>query len=80
MPEEIFDVVNDRDEVTGNFLVKQSGLIYHAYIWTPGRKHPRDLGVIAGEDFSPQKARILLMLMLLTTSNIGEIQEAFQRY
>jgi L-asparaginase/Glu-tRNA(Gln) amidotransferase subunit D len=29
---------------------------------------------------SPQKARILLALMLLTTSDIGAIQQAFQSY
>jgi hypothetical protein len=29
------------------------------------RRYLRDMGVIAGEDFSPQKARILLMLALV---------------
>ena len=40
----------------------------------------RETRIVAGEDFSPQKARILLMLMLTTTTDIGEIQAAFQRY
>jgi len=44
--------INDRDQVTGNFLIKQQTLVYHAYIWTPDRAHPRDLGVIDGEQFS----------------------------
>ncbi len=44
------------------------------------RRRLRETGVVAGEDFSPQKARILLMLMLLTTSDVGVIQEAFQSY
>ena len=44
------------------------------------RRHLREVGFVAGEDFSPQKARILLMLMLTTTSDIGEIQQAFQTY
>src|SRR5437764_10973796 len=44
------------------------------------RRRLRETGIVAGEDFSPQKARILLMLMLLTTSDIGEIQTAFQSY
>ena len=44
------------------------------------RRHLREAGLVAGEDFSPQKARILLMLMLTTTSDIGEIQKAFQTY
>src|SRR6202030_1272637 len=42
------------------------------------RRHLREAGIVAGEDLSPQKARILLMLMLLTTSDVGEIQQAFQ--
>lgn len=49
-----------------------------------GRVAPRrrldETGIVAGEDFSPQKARILLMLMLTTTNDVGEIQAAFQRY
>src|SRR5437763_3607752 len=44
------------------------------------RRRLRETGIVAGEDLSPQKARILLMLMLLTTSDVGEIQEAFQSY
>src|SRR5947209_8367368 len=44
------------------------------------RRRLRETGIVAGEDFSPQKARILLMLMLLATSDVGEIQEAFQSY
>src|SRR5438552_3231739 len=44
------------------------------------RRHLRESGLVAGEDFSPQKARILLMLMLTATSDIAEIQQAFQAY
>jgi L-asparaginase len=44
------------------------------------RRRLRELGFVAGEDLSPQKARILLMLMLTTTSDIAEIQAAFQAY
>src|SRR5436189_2991630 len=44
------------------------------------RRHLRESGLVAGEDFSPQKARILLMLMLTTTDDIAEIQQAFQAY
>jgi L-asparaginase len=44
------------------------------------RRRLRESGVVAGEDLSPQKARILLMLMLLTTGDIAEIQRAFQTY
>ena len=42
------------------------------------RRRLRESGIVAGEDFSPQKARILLMLALLTTADFGEIQRLFQ--
>ena len=44
------------------------------------RRRLRENGIVAGEDFSPQKARILLMLSLMTTSDVAEIQRAFQTY
>jgi L-asparaginase len=44
------------------------------------RRRLRESGIVAGEDFSPQKARILLMLALSTTSDIATIQQAFQAY
>ncbi|MFL5268566.1 MAG: asparaginase, partial [Stellaceae bacterium] len=44
------------------------------------RRRLRESGIVAGEDFTPQKARILLMLALSTTSDIAEIQRAFQTY
>src|SRR5438093_1466813 len=44
------------------------------------RRRLRESGIVAGEDLSPQKARILLMLALSTTSEIAAIQEAFSTY
>ena len=44
------------------------------------RRRLRETGIVAGEDFSPQKARILLMLLLTKTRDIAEIQAGFQRY
>ena len=44
------------------------------------RRRLRESGIVAGEDLSPQKARILLMLVLSTTSNIAAVQEAFSTY
>jgi L-asparaginase len=44
------------------------------------RRRLRESGIVAGEDLSPQKARILLMLALSTTTDIGEIQRAFQTF
>ena len=49
-----------------------------------GRVAPRrrlaEKGIIAGEDFSPQKARILLMLALSATREPSEIAEIFRTY
>ena len=44
------------------------------------RRRLRETGIVAGEDFSPQKARIVLMLALTTTADFGETQRAFQTY
>ena len=44
------------------------------------RRRLRESGIIAGEDLSPQKARILLMLALSATSEMSAIQSAFQTY
>src|SRR6516162_3078461 len=44
------------------------------------RRRLRESGIVAGLDFSPQKARILLMLALSTTSDMTEIQPLFQTY
>ena len=44
------------------------------------RRRLRESGIVAGEDLSPQKARILLMLALSTTSDICAIQQAFSTY
>jgi L-asparaginase len=42
------------------------------------RRRLRETGIIAGEDLTPQKARILLMLALTTTSDVAAIQNFFQ--
>ena len=44
------------------------------------RRRLRESGIVAGEDLSPQKARLLLMLALSTTSDVIAIQQAFQIY
>jgi L-asparaginase len=44
------------------------------------RRRLRETGIVAGEDFSPQKARILLMLALSTTTDLAAIEQAFQEY
>src|SRR5271163_1794934 len=44
------------------------------------RRRLRESGIVAGEDFAPQKARILLMLALLTTTDVVAVQRTFQTY
>jgi L-asparaginase len=44
------------------------------------RRRLRETGIIAGEDLTPQKARILLMLALSNTTDLDEIEQAFQNY
>src|SRR5262249_3236163 len=42
--------INDLDQVTGNLLIGHG--IYHGFIWWPGARHPRDLGVVDGAQYS----------------------------
>ena len=62
----------------------QSGIVVVQCSRATGRVAPRrrlrESGIVAGLDFSPQKARILLMLALSTTTDIAAIQQAFQAY
>jgi L-asparaginase len=44
------------------------------------RRYLREAGMIAGEDLSPQKARILLMLALTQTDDPQQIAEMFATY
>jgi L-asparaginase len=44
------------------------------------RRRLRESGIVASEDLSPQKARILLMLALSTTDDIAAIRQAFSTY
>lgn len=44
--------INDNNEVTGNLLTGERGLVYHAYLWSPGMKYPQDLGTVAGANYS----------------------------
>jgi L-asparaginase len=44
------------------------------------RRYLQEAGIVAGEDFSPQKARILLMLALTRTSDPVEIGAIFARF
>ncbi len=44
------------------------------------RRRLRETGIVAGEDFSPQKARILLALALLDDERGAAIEQIFQTY
>jgi L-asparaginase len=44
------------------------------------RRYLREMSIIAGDDLSPQKARILLSVMLARTSDLETIAEAFRTY
>jgi len=56
-----------------------NGRVLPNYGWEGGGKTLQQAGAIFGDNLSPQKARILLMLALQTTSNAGEIQKLFDR-
>jgi len=47
---------------------------------TAPRRYLREMSILAGDDLSPQKARILLSLMLGRTSDSEKIAEAFETY
>src|SRR6202047_2401237 len=63
---------------------KSGGVVVQCSRASSGRVAPRrrlrESGIVAGEDLSAQKARILLMLALSTTTYIAAIQEAFSTY
>ena len=44
------------------------------------RRYLREMSIIAGDDLNPQKARILLSLMLGRTSDPQKIAQAFETY
>lgn len=56
-----------------------NGRVQPVYGTVGGGKTLKDAGAVFADDLSPQKARILLMLALQTTSNSAEIQAIFDR-
>ena len=55
------------------------GRVLSNYGFKGGGQTLRDAGAIFADNLSPQKARLLLMLALQTTTNAGEIQKLFDR-
>jgi L-asparaginase len=56
-----------------------TGRVLPVYGFQGGGKTTKDLGAIFADDLSPQKARILLMLALQTTSDPAQLQKMFDR-
>jgi L-asparaginase len=56
-----------------------NGRVLPIYGFKGGGKTLKEAGAVFADNLSPQKARILLMLALQTTSNAGEIQQLFDR-
>jgi L-asparaginase len=56
-----------------------TGRVLPVYGFKGGGKTLKDAGAIFADDLSAQKARLLLMLALQTTSKPAEIQKLFDR-
>jgi L-asparaginase len=56
-----------------------TGRVLPVYGFQGGGKTTKDLGAVFADDLSPQKARILLMLALQTTSDPAQLQRLFDR-
>jgi L-asparaginase len=56
-----------------------NGRVLPIYGFEGGGKTLKEAGAIFADNLSPQKARILLMLALQTTSNAGAIQQLFDQ-
>jgi L-asparaginase len=56
-----------------------NGRVASGYGFKGGGQTLRDAGAIFADNLSPQKARLVLMLALQTTSNAAEIQKLFNR-
>jgi L-asparaginase len=56
-----------------------TGRVLPVYGFKGGGKTLKDLGAVMADDLPPQKARILTMLALQTTTDPGEIQKLFDK-
>ena len=56
-----------------------NGRVLPIYGSVGGGKSLKDAGAVFADNLSPQKARILLMLALQSTSNAADIQALFDR-
>jgi L-asparaginase len=56
-----------------------NGRVLPVYGFKGGGKTLKEAGAVFADNLSPQKARILLMLALQSTSKAGEVQQLFDR-
>ena len=64
----------------GKPIIVRSTRVASGAVARNGDINDDEYGTIAGDDLSPQKARILVMLALLKTRDLGEIQNYFYEY
>ena len=69
----------DRGVVVAISTRVPNGRVLPVYGTKGGGKTLKEAGAVFADNLSPQKARILLMLVLQTTSSAAEIQEIFDR-
>ncbi|WP_394782139.1 asparaginase [Undibacterium sp.] len=78
MYEAIQDAIDDGVSVVISTRV-HNGRVRPVYGFTGGGKTLKDIGAVFGDNLSPQKARILLMLALQTRTTANEMQALFDR-
>ena len=61
-------------------IIVRSSRVGNGIVARNGEAKDDDLDFVVSDTLNPQKARILLMLMLITTDDIAQIQRAFQAY
>jgi L-asparaginase/glutamin-(asparagin-)ase len=61
-------------------VIVRSSRVGQGIVARNGEANDDELDFVAGDNLSPQKARILLMLALTKTNNTGEIQRMFGTY
>ncbi|MCL2873976.1 MAG: asparaginase [Defluviitaleaceae bacterium] len=66
--------------LSGKPVIVRSTRVASGAVVRNGDINDDEYGTIAGDDLSPQKARILVMLALLKTKDLGEIQNFFYEY
>lgn len=69
-----------RDLASGGFPIVRATRVPDGTVYRGAGMPDNDMGTIAADTLSPEKARVLLMLALTRTRDLGAIQEMFYRY